>query len=552
MRDFRNLPNTPEQDNGGVHINSGIPNRAAALVIQALGHDVTEQIYYRGLSMYLTRNSQFGDARNGLIQAAEDLHGAGSAQANAVAEAFDAVGVTGETNTTDPTENDVPSVTGGNRSIVAFIVANGSAANVPDGAIAFYDPFSQEANGFLGVFSDPGAIARLGSQLTTTTDGSSIWFINADGFLSAIDLVNVDDSTPDSFAAAPVLTTQDIFIQEPGDLFNAAVGPIGVDETDAIVEYVALTSAYDNDPTLYFTDLSEVYSIEITPSTSAQGVSNNLVRYPDVVSWSPNPYQPKVAFDALNSIPTIGSSSDYWTIFELDFNAGAMYNLIPAQPVEISVGNVTYSNTNPDIVAFNVVETNELGESVFDIYMADFESGSLAPLELPSITDDFGSPVLPDAERPTFAPDDSYLAFGSASLSSLIFMDSESGELTQVELVVPPFNPHWFIVNADVSDVVATSTEDDVEVPETTTLLGSYPNPFSGSSTIAYNLTESSRVSLEVFDALGRSASTLIDEWRPAGRHELRFTADGLTPGMYLARLKVGDRVFTHKMLLTR
>ncbi|WP_256084474.1 M4 family metallopeptidase, partial [Staphylococcus aureus] len=43
-----------EKDNGGVHTNSGIPNKAAYNVIQAIGKAKAEQIYYRALTEYLT------------------------------------------------------------------------------------------------------------------------------------------------------------------------------------------------------------------------------------------------------------------------------------------------------------------------------------------------------------------------------------------------------------------------------------------------------------------------------------------------------------------
>ncbi len=94
-----------DQDNGGVHINSGIPNRAFYLYATAVGKDKAEQVFYRALSTYLTRSSQFIDARLAVIRSAQDLYGA--AEANAAAAAFDQVGITGDTPATpDPVEYD--------------------------------------------------------------------------------------------------------------------------------------------------------------------------------------------------------------------------------------------------------------------------------------------------------------------------------------------------------------------------------------------------------------------------------------------------------------
>ncbi len=94
MGEFLYLPHTEDQDYGGVHINSGIPNHAAYLVANQIGRTKTEQIYYRTLVHYLTPKSQFIDARNLTLQSAIDLYGGGSAKYNAVASVFDGVGIT--------------------------------------------------------------------------------------------------------------------------------------------------------------------------------------------------------------------------------------------------------------------------------------------------------------------------------------------------------------------------------------------------------------------------------------------------------------------------
>lgn len=90
-------------DNGGVHINSSINNKAAYLVseggehygvtVDGIGRDATEQIYYRALDLYLTSSSDFSMMRQAAIQAAGDLYGSNSDQAEAVEQAYNAVGV---------------------------------------------------------------------------------------------------------------------------------------------------------------------------------------------------------------------------------------------------------------------------------------------------------------------------------------------------------------------------------------------------------------------------------------------------------------------------
>lgn len=91
MDDFQYLPNTENGDYGGVHINSGIPNKAFYNTVTKIGKSKSENIYYRALTYYLTSTSDFKDTREALIQSAQDLYG--TADANVIKDAWEAVGV---------------------------------------------------------------------------------------------------------------------------------------------------------------------------------------------------------------------------------------------------------------------------------------------------------------------------------------------------------------------------------------------------------------------------------------------------------------------------
>lgn len=83
---YARLPNSRRADNGGVHINSGIPNHVAYLLAQAIGDEKTEQIYYRTLTQYLTPDIDFFGAGEATLRAAQELYSA--AEVNAVRQAF--------------------------------------------------------------------------------------------------------------------------------------------------------------------------------------------------------------------------------------------------------------------------------------------------------------------------------------------------------------------------------------------------------------------------------------------------------------------------------
>jgi Zn-dependent metalloprotease len=92
-------------DNGGVHFNSGIQNKAfyllaeggthpnSGITVTGIGLSAAAQIFYRALDIYVTPNSQFSDVRNATVSAAGDLYGVGSTQYVETQRAWEAVGV---------------------------------------------------------------------------------------------------------------------------------------------------------------------------------------------------------------------------------------------------------------------------------------------------------------------------------------------------------------------------------------------------------------------------------------------------------------------------
>jgi Zn-dependent metalloprotease len=84
MSDYHELPETERGDNGGVHINSGIPNRAFALVATKLGGnswDRAGRIWYKTLTEHLHPDSQFTDAAQATLDVAEELFPGGEVRA---------------------------------------------------------------------------------------------------------------------------------------------------------------------------------------------------------------------------------------------------------------------------------------------------------------------------------------------------------------------------------------------------------------------------------------------------------------------------------------
>lgn len=83
-------------NDGGVHINSGIPNHAFYLAATSLGGNAWEtagRIWYRALTRELGPRDRFQHCADATWRAAVDLYGAGSAPQDAVRAAWSAVGI---------------------------------------------------------------------------------------------------------------------------------------------------------------------------------------------------------------------------------------------------------------------------------------------------------------------------------------------------------------------------------------------------------------------------------------------------------------------------
>ncbi|HRK02547.1 MAG TPA: M4 family metallopeptidase [Oligoflexia bacterium] len=91
LRESTRGPCSPFNDMCGVHTNSGIPNKASALMVVALGKEKVENLYYQVLTKHLTASSDFSDMRKQTEQACDIMYGKSSTECAAVTKAFDTV-----------------------------------------------------------------------------------------------------------------------------------------------------------------------------------------------------------------------------------------------------------------------------------------------------------------------------------------------------------------------------------------------------------------------------------------------------------------------------
>ncbi|MDZ7766264.1 MAG: T9SS type A sorting domain-containing protein [Melioribacteraceae bacterium] len=90
------------------------------------------------------------------------------------------------------------------------------------------------------------------------------------------------------------------------------------------------------------------------------------------------------------------------------------------------------------------------------------------------------------------------------------------------------------------------------EMSPTFSLSQNYPNPFNPTTSIEYQVSSIEKVSLKVYDILGREIKTLVNEVKSPGSYDVQFDASQLASGVYFYRLTAGDFVQTKKMILLR
>jgi len=98
----------------------------------------------------------------------------------------------------------------------------------------------------------------------------------------------------------------------------------------------------------------------------------------------------------------------------------------------------------------------------------------------------------------------------------------------------------------------ATSGVEEDDKPEEFKLNQNYPNPFNPVTEIKYTIAEMSKVTLKVYDMLGREVETLVNEEKAAEEYTVEFNGKELSSGIYIYRLTAGEFIQTKQMILLK
>lgn len=471
MDQYQNLPVNADNDNGGVHINSGIPNRAFYLFAShpAVGDTRAEKVYYLALSMYLTRSSRFADLRIAVVMAAEALYGGNVVvAANA---AFDAVGIGGSGG--DYTED--LETNAGERFLLAANVNQSSLFRLTEDGTLLDNPLLTEG---------------MASKPSLTDDGQFAVFVDSQGRIRVY-----------NFATGNLGFLE----QNPQSIWrNVAVSKDG--------NRLALTTNDNNNEILVF-DLvaGQGETFTLFNPTSADGIFTGDVLLSDAMEWDPRGevlmYDAQSELDAGLTFWDIGFLNA-WNAATNSFGDGSIFKLANNLPDDVSIGNPTFSKNSPYIIAFERVNFTT---QTYAIIGANIEEGESSVV--------FENGVI---NYPNYGVDDDRIVFDAVTnandrvLAVVPLADDKISAAGNASILVA--GGHWGIFYANGERDLNVGFDGPIV---TTNRLLVYPTVFTEQLSIDYLLgNRFADVPVQLFDLSGRlvSASVLNGEGAQAFR----------------------------------
>ena len=120
-----------------------------------------------------------------------------------------------------------------------------------------------------------------------------------------------------------------------------------------------------------------------------------------------------------------------------------------------------------------------------------------------------------------------------------------------------PYNDAAPDLGAFETDGIPSSVEDENVLINQFKLQQNYPNPFNPSTKFIYEVNEPGKIILEIFNAIGKKVSVVVNDFHSTGVYEVNWIAKDnagniLPSGIYLAKLSNGNIFRLVKMLLVK
>ena len=492
---------TGTEDNGGVHINSGIPNHAFYKFAEAITREKAAAVFYKALDDYLTKSSKFIDLRLAVAKAASDLYGAGSNEVIQAGIAFDAVGIT--TGQGGEYTESLPDNPG-----TEFMLVYNTDTSDPN---TLYRT---------SLSSNPVSLTQtvFNSRPSVTDKGDVAVFVAADH------TIHIIHTAPGASPAESVLQDEQIWS-------NVVVSKGGT-------KLAAVTTA--EEPIIYVYDFeSEQWGeFELYNPTYSEGVNSKGPVYADALEWD---YSGEfLVYDCFNRIDNNdGLDIEYWDVnfihvwdnSDNDFASGTIEKLFASLPADVSIGNPSFAKNSPSIIAFDYV--NEDTEE-YAIVGCNIETSDL---NVVAENNTLG--------WPSFNKNDSRIAFTTLHettdyKSSYVVLNSDkiSSSVTAQDLYLSTKWPVYFASGErEIGDEVVTGV---LSESNHNLAMSCYPNPFTDEVFVEFKEQAVTGSRVEVITTTGQRIYESAIENSSAPLH---FNLESLKPGFYVMKISDSKKI---------
>ncbi len=190
-------------------------------------------------------------------------------------------------------------------------------------------------------------------------------------------------------------------------------------------------------------------------------------------------------------------------------------------------------------VGFDESDASGEGECLGDLYgVFGFESGTYwaGPYNLTETHTPGCQPG--DCQSENFPSTSETMSFTEEI--PLTYVMQNLGEITDTVYYMPVTHP------------IGDGIFEEDRLPGIFKLFGNYPNPFNSSTTIRFEIEETSYANLAIYNITGAKVATLVDGEMEAGVHSASWNADGFSSGVYYYRLTSDSGSQVKKMVFLK
>ncbi len=496
-----------EQDNNGVHINSGIPNFAFYKFAKKVGKDKAEKVYYRALTYYLTKSSKFVDLRIAIEKAAKDLYG--EQEKNFAAQAFEAVGIGGGTGSGSGSDNQKDLTKNPGNDYVLVTGEQGEALYLFDG--------SGE------ILRNPllNTPAGIKSKPSISDDAQIIVYVGNDKKIHLVTEWKTNNVKDDIIQDQPIW--RNVIISKDGSLI------------------AALTDEIDSKINIYSTQLKTWKAFQLKNPTSAQGVELGNVNFADAMEFD---YSGEwVMYDCENEV---GDNIKYWDIGFIkvwdnnvnNFGEGRTNKLFSGLSNDISIGNPTFSKISPYIIAFDYIE----GDKYYCLG-ANIQTGKASLI--------YENTAL---NYPSFSNDDKKVLFEYTDNTSKKYVGVVEVDNTKILAVSGTekffsnyYEIKWPIWFSDGNRKLSTAVN---EIPKGFAKKTKvYPVPVTQGVLNIESRDFKNKTNISIYNMLG---ANVLNENVDFKTKKLSFNISSLIQGNYVIKLNDGEKYFVDKFTVIK